>query len=174
MRRILLLSSAYEPITFVNERRALSLVLRERVDIVAHWEGDILIPRFGKENKPVEMPATLRLNRWVNRKTRMPNFRRHVVFARDDYNCQYCLKSLSVRDVTIDHVIPKSQGGVTSWKNTVTACKPCNRFKSDNTPESAGMVLRKAPTTPTLAHFWDVRITDDGWHDSWTDFIVHA
>lgn len=171
MKKILLLSSAYEPITFINDRRALSLVIRERVDVIATWNGDILLPRFGKDEKPFVMPATLRLNKWVNRKTRMPTFRRHVVFARDDYTCQYCYKSLSSREATIDHVLPRSHGGVTSWKNTVTACRPCNRYKADNTPEKAGMVLRKQPATPTLAHFWDMRATDDGWHESWDMFI---
>lgn len=171
MRRILLLSSAYEPITFINERRALSLVLRNVVDLIAFWDGDVLMPRHGKDNRVIQMPATVRLNKWVNRKSRMPTFRRYVVFARDDYKCQYCNKELTSREATIDHVVPKSQGGSTTWKNCVTSCRPCNRYKNNFTPEKAGMTLHKKPTMPTLAHFWDVRATDENWHPDWNNFI---
>lgn len=171
MRRILLLNSSYQPVSFVGERKALSLVLRNVVDIVSTWDGETLMPKYGPENKPVPMPATLRLTEWHNRKVRMPKFRRHVVFARDNYKCQYCFKSLSAREATIDHVIPKSLGGELSWKNAVTACRPCNRFKDNCTPEQAGMRLIVPPVTPTVAHFWDMRHTDENWHESWTMFL---
>lgn len=171
MRRILLLNSAYEPISFIGERKALSLVLRKVADIVTSWSGDIMLTRWEVTGQPLELPSTMRLHTWHNRKTKMPRFKRHVVFARDNYQCQYCARDLSEREATIDHVIPKSQGGQLVWKNAVTACRPCNRYKDNNTPEKAGMVLMKAPITPTVAHFWDMRHTDSNWCPDWDVFI---
>ena len=174
MRRILLLNSAYEPIRFINEKKAISLVLRGVVDIVSTWNGEHLFSRWGVDGKPLQMPATLRLSKWHNRKTRIPVFKRQVVFARDDYTCQYCSRYLTIREATIDHVVPRDQGGKLTWKNAVTSCRPCNRAKANNTPEQAGMALLKQPTSPTVVHFWDSQIHSkekSNWHDDWDSFI---
>ncbi len=71
-------------------------------------------------------------------------FSRRNVAKRDHFTCQYCGSQPGVEDLTIDHVLPRAQGGTSSWTNCVAACAPCNARKADRTPEQAGMRLRKA------------------------------
>lgn len=171
MRMTLLLSAIYEPITFVSERRAISLLIRGVVEVESTWEEEVLFSRFGPEGRKLNKPAILRLTHDNSRPARIPTFRRSVVFARDEWMCQFCGKHCSVREATIDHVKPQSRGGPTSWRNCVTACRTCNRRKDDRTPEEAGMPLRSTPTAPTLAHFWGSKNFGVSWHRSWDDFV---
>ena len=78
-------------------------------------------------------------------------FSRRNIYKRDRYSCQYCGAQPDVEDLTIDHVIPRAQGGVSSWENCVLACYDCNRLKADRTPHQAKMRLRHTPQTPCLA-----------------------
>ncbi len=167
-RKTLLLSSIYEPITFLDDRRVISLMIRGVVEPLSHWDGDVLC-KMGDQR--VLRPAVLKLAHSNTRPARIPTFRRSVVFARDAWQCQYCGKHVTHRDATIDHIMPDSRGGPTSWRNCTTACKPCNRRKDNMTPEEAGMTLRSVPRAPTLAHLWGVKSVGTEWHTSWEDFI---
>jgi 5-methylcytosine-specific restriction endonuclease McrA len=73
---------------------------------------------------------------------------RKNLLLRDNYCCQYCGKKVSNKDFTIDHIVPRSRGGVNSWDNFVVACFPCNIKKRDRTPKEAGIVLRSKPVKP--------------------------
>ena len=73
---------------------------------------------------------------------------RKSVFKRDNHICQYCQKSFGEKELTLDHVLPKSRGGKKSWTNIVSACKKCNQKKGDKTPAEAGMKLFKVPKKP--------------------------
>jgi 5-methylcytosine-specific restriction endonuclease McrA len=75
-------------------------------------------------------------------------FSRRNVAKRDHSTCQYCGAQPGADDLTIDHVVPRSQGGQSSWTNCVAACLDCNARKADRTPEQAGMRLRKVPSRP--------------------------
>ena len=75
---------------------------------------------------------------------------RRAVFARDSWTCQYCG---SRSNLTVDHVIPRSKGGSSSWENIVASCAPCNRRKGDRLPRQAGMHPRRAPRTPRAEIF---------------------
>ena len=75
---------------------------------------------------------------------------RRAVFARDSWTCQYCG---SRSNLTVDHVIPRSKGGTSSWENIVASCAPCNRRKGDRLPRQAGMHPRRAPRTPRAEIF---------------------
>ena len=77
-------------------------------------------------------------------------FSRHHVIKRDRYTCQYCGTQPTRRreKLTIDHVVPKARGGETTWENCVAACEPCNAKKANQTPDEAGMRLRKEPKRP--------------------------
>lgn len=166
MKKTLLVNSASEPLKFIDERRIISLFLRDVIEIVSVWEGDILIPQLNQE-----LPATVRLKRWVKRSSRPPKFRRIVVFERDDWRCQYCNVKLNYGDATIDHVTPQSLGGKTTWKNCVTACKHCNLWKADNTPERAGMRLVRTVEVPNVLHFWDLRRGQLLFHPEWAQIF---
>jgi len=72
-------------------------------------------------------------------------FSRRVLYERDNYECQYCG---SKKEINIDHVIPKSKGGLSTWENCVVSCVKCNTSKADRLPKDAGMVLKRKPTKP--------------------------
>ncbi|GAB6164344.1 HNH endonuclease [Thermostilla marina] len=95
-------------------------------------------------------------------------FSRRNLFRRDGYTCQYCGRKLSSEQLTIDHVIPRCQGGESTWENCVLACVPCNRRKAARTPEQAGMRLRKKPVRPRWTPLYsagEIRV------ESWRRFL---
>ena len=98
-------------------------------------------------------------------------FSRRNVFKRDRYTCQYCGTQPGTDELTIDHVLPRSRGGQSTWANCVLACFQCNKRKADRTPEQAGMHLKKRPVRPNWCPLYadhHVRI------ESWTKFISEA
>lgn len=88
----------------------------------------------------------------IPRQLRLPCSRR-AVFARDRETCQYCGQQPGRANLTMDHVIPRSQGGQTTWENVVTACRDCNHRKGGRTPEQANMVLLSTPRQPQYLAF---------------------
>ncbi|MGH9076061.1 MAG: HNH endonuclease [Acidimicrobiales bacterium] len=140
MARALVLNATYEPLCVVPSRRALMLVLAEKAAVV-HTTGAL----FRSERVTLVEPSVVRLEYYV----RVPYqarvaLNRRAVFARDGHRCQYCGDSAE----SIDHVIPKSKGGVHAWDNVVAACRPCNTRKRDRLLEDSGMKLRRLPATP--------------------------
>ena len=99
-----------------------------------------------------------RFNGFVRYETR---FSRHTIFERDGNTCQYCGKHFAKSQLTIDHVIPQSRGGVDSWANLVVACVPCNVRKGNRTPEEAGMILLRKPGRPAWMQHFGARVPDD-------------
>jgi 5-methylcytosine-specific restriction endonuclease McrA len=98
-------------------------------------------------------------------------FSRRNVFKRDHNTCQYCGVQPGSEELTIDHVVPRAQGGVSSWENCVLACVVCNKRKADRTPEQAKMRLRHAPVRPAWKPLYAdhrVRIA------SWSKFVSEA
>lgn len=99
-------------------------------------------------------------------------FSRRNLFKRDRHACQYCGAQPGPEELTVDHVVPRSQGGISSWENCVLACVGCNRKKANRTPEKAGMKIRKAPRKPSwkaLAH-----VSPHDRRESWDQFISRA
>jgi 5-methylcytosine-specific restriction endonuclease McrA len=97
---------------------------------------------------------------------------RRNVFYRDAYQCQYCHRQFPARELTCDHVVPRSQGGMTSWDNLVTACGPCNRRKGGRTPEEARMRLRRWPRRPeSLPIEYALNLGGSPPPDAWRDFL---
>jgi 5-methylcytosine-specific restriction endonuclease McrA len=96
------------------------------------------------------MPAVIRLNRYVNIPYKGVALTRQNVFKRDSFECLYCGKN---HDLTLDHVKPRSRGGKSSWDNLATACKRCNAYKGDYTPEERGIELRYKPFKPSYVMF---------------------
>ncbi|MEK7703735.1 MAG: HNH endonuclease, partial [Myxococcota bacterium] len=75
-------------------------------------------------------------------------FSRHNIFSRDEHTCQYCGRALPRKQLNLDHVVPRSQGGKTNWENVVASCIACNVKKGGRTPRQAGMALRRTPQRP--------------------------
>ncbi|MGA1362086.1 MAG: HNH endonuclease [Ilumatobacteraceae bacterium] len=140
MRSALVLNATYEPLGVVPARRAVCLVLCDKADIV---EDDGSVVR--SERLAVAAPLVIKLRYVVkvpfNRSTAMS---RRAIFARDEHRCGYCGGPAD----SIDHVMPRSRGGLNVWENVIAACRPCNLTKRDRTPEEAGMRLSKKPRAP--------------------------
>jgi 5-methylcytosine-specific restriction endonuclease McrA len=155
----LALNASFEPLTIVPTRRAVRLVLDGKAEILEEDSGRY----FRSERRIVPVPAVIRLVRYVHVPYR---FRRQVtntiLFARDDYTCQYCGRRKSElrgrQFLTRDHIRPISRGGLNIWENVVTSCSPCNNRKGGRLPAEAGLTLRREPTEPNYVHLvWVVR-----------------
>ena len=116
-------------------------------------------------NHSFELPSVIRLAYFIKRPRPQRRLTRLEVFNRDQYTCQYCAQE--TRQLTLDHVIPRHQGGQHSWENVVSACIPCNRRKAGRTPQQAGMRLLCHPSSPRGNTYFYIpyhyRETQDGW-----------
>lgn len=140
--RVLVLNASYEPINVCTVRRAVVLLLKEKAEVIEQTEREL-----HSATTTLTRPAVIRLVSYVRvpRDTHRRKITRRAVFARDDWTCQYCG---SRTQLTVDHVIPRSKGGGSTWDNIVAACAPCNRRKGDSLPRQAGMALARPPRTP--------------------------
>lgn len=171
MKRALLLNADWVPLHFISDWRAIRLVLKGRAEIISVSDGpSVWDETFDTVSQRIPIPATLRLMERVNKKWKPPRFRKKVLFNRDNWCCQFCGVKLRWDNVTIDHVMPRSRGGQTTWLNCVTACRPCNRRKDDQTPDEANMKLHKQPSLPTTLHFWDAS-KSSVWHADWDQLL---
>lgn len=175
MKRALLLNSDFTPLHFLSDMDAITLYYKGRAEIVFNMEGNRSEwdESFNSPSTIIKIPATMRLLKRVNKRWKPPRFRKKVLFNRDGWKCQYCSVKLSWDVITIDHVMPSSRGGGTTWINCVSACKPCNKRKANRTPDEAGMNLLKAPAMPTSLHFWDAMKSTD-WHPDWAMFLPNG
>ena len=133
--RTLVLDMGYQPINAVPFTKALSYIVKGKVDVLENYERAI--------HPDWQMPAVVRLTHWINTHKQRVRFSRQNVLVRDRWRCQYCGGRFATSELTFDHVIPRSRGGRTEWENIVMACQACNARKADKTPTEAGMALRK-------------------------------
>lgn len=114
-----------------------------------------------------KLPKVILLNHYDRLPAKSAKFSRRKVYKRDNYICQYCGKAIyDHEECTLDHVMPRSRGGETSWENTVLACEKCNFKKADRTPEEANMPLKRIPQRPKFATLVDGHCDDD-----WRNFV---
>lgn len=144
--QVLVLGQSYEPIERVDWKRAMVWWAAGRVEILEAVEGRTI--RTSRHELP--MPSVVRFLRSRRRTTPVVRFSRETIYARDRGQCQYCHRPVMRRDVTYDHIIPKSRGGLTLWENIVIACRPCNQRKGNRTPAEAGMALSLSPSRPSM------------------------
>ncbi len=140
-RTVLVLNQTYEPLNICRARRALMLLYWGKAEMLENGVGFIR-----SASRLFPLPSVIRLVYMIRRPRQEPKLTRLEVFNRDRYTCQYCGER--GRQLTIDHVIPRYQGGEHTWENLVTACIPCNRRKAGRTSEQAGMKLRRRPQPP--------------------------
>ncbi len=141
--KTLVLDQGYQPHRVVPWQRALRLVFGEKVEVVEVYREEIRSPSF-----VLPMPSVVRLQRPLPRKARVIKFSKHNVLHRDSFRCQYCGARPPSREITFDHVVPRSRGGGTCWENIVVACRTCNGRKGGRTPAEAGMKLTMTPVQP--------------------------
>ena len=140
---MLVLNATFEPNNVCSVRRAAVLLLKSKAELIEHaaWE-------LRSERMSMSRPLVIRLVSYVRipRDAHRRKITRRAVFARDRWECQYCG---SRSNLTVDHVVPRSRGGDSSWENIVASCAPCNRRKGDRLPRQVGMTLRREPGTPS-------------------------
>ena len=138
---VLVLNRDYEPLNVCNMRRAISLVHLGKAEVL--HSNDRVIRTYRGD---LQSPSVVKLRQQVRRPLPQLRLSRRSVFARDDYQCQYC--GATGRELTIDHVIPKRLGGGASWENLVACCRKCNSKKGDKVLHQSGMRLRRDPRRP--------------------------
>jgi 5-methylcytosine-specific restriction endonuclease McrA len=155
---------SYYPLSLWPWQTAVKAMFLERVDVVAHYGRAVRSPtaRF-------QLPSVIALKHYV-KPSQHPAFTRFNLFLRDRFQCQYCG---SGNDLTYDHVIPRAQGGRTTWENVAAACAPCNLKKGGRTPKQAGLHLMQQPFRPTS---WQLQDHGRGYppnflHDTWRDWL---
>jgi 5-methylcytosine-specific restriction endonuclease McrA len=140
---VLVLNATYEPINVCTVRRAVVLLLKEKAELVERSEWQL-----HSATSQMSRPVVIRLVSYVKipRDTHRRKITRRAVFARDDWTCQYCG---SRSNLTVDHVVPRSKGGGSTWDNIVASCAPCNRRKGNALLRQSGMQLARPPATPS-------------------------
>jgi 5-methylcytosine-specific restriction endonuclease McrA len=117
------------------------------------------------------IPEIILLSRYEKMPKPKVHFSRRTLYKRDRNQCQYCGCRPGSEELTIEHVIPRCQGGTTTWENCVLACVPCNRKKAHMTPEQANMKLMKEPKKPEM---YMLRFDDYKPVKSWQSFLGTA
>lgn len=161
MNGVLVLNFDYTPLNVTTVRRGFVLVDKGKAEIVKSDKSPI-VTGF----KTYVRPLIIRLLKYIKhfRRNLRPN--RNRIYKRDGHQCVYCGSS---KNLTLDHVIPKSRGGKNDWQNLVTSCFKCNLKKADMTPEEAKMSMRNKPFAPTL--LGENVIVNKVWDDFQKSFI---
>jgi 5-methylcytosine-specific restriction endonuclease McrA len=143
--RVLLLNASYEPICVVSARRAVLLLMDEKVEVVEDGPDNRI---FHSKYLAFHIPSVVRLVRYVKiPRTRSIPLNTRTVLARDRHRCAYC----GEKATTMDHVNPRARGGVHRWQNVVASCHKCNNKKDDRSLEEMGWTLLIKPKAPVGA-----------------------
>ena len=196
---VLVLNRFYQAIRVINVRRAFSLLCRELAEVI-HIETDeqgqsrwqnlnfsdwTELSALKAEFEPdgfdwvhtvrfqIAVPRIIRLLGYDKLPRQDVKFNRRNIYARDGNRCQYCGKRTPTTELSLDHVLPKSQGGKSSWENIVCCCVACNVKKGGRTPEQARMHLITKPVKPKRSPVINIRLADQR-YASWKQFLDNA
>jgi 5-methylcytosine-specific restriction endonuclease McrA len=156
---VLVLNRVYRPVHITSVRRAFAMLYQGvakaideqfqlfdfeswRALAAAHHDA------VGTVSRPIRVPRVIVLMAYERMPKTRVRFSRFNIYARDENTCQYCGARLPRVDLNLDHVVPRSRGGATTWENVVCSCVPCNLRKGGRTPDEAGMRLLRAPARP--------------------------
>lgn len=191
---VLLLNRLYMAIRVINAKRALTLLYRELAEVVTYDDGAYLAydfddwlevsqakARFEPElhdwvhtvHFQIAVPKVLRMLDYDKVPQTHVKLNRRNLFARDGSRCQYCGKRFATTELSLDHVVPRSQGGENTWDNIVCACIRCNVRKGGRTPVQAGMKLIAVPKRPRRSPVLTIKLSDSR-YASWKQFLDFA
>lgn len=163
---VLVLNQDYEPLNICRVRRAVILIINRKAEVIENGRGEI-----HAISSSFPIPSVVRLTQFVRRPRLQKKLTRFEVFNRDKYTCQYCGRE--IKDLTLDHVMPRSQGGTHDWGNVVSSCFSCNLRKAGRTPTQAGMKLIHHPIPPPPTTF-SIPYQHLSGHKEWQKFLPAA
>lgn len=158
--KVLILNRLYLPIHVTSVRRAFSLLYQgiaravneqyQTFDFNSWSELSVSVREesVGLVNRVIRVPRVILLVGYDRIPKRQVRFSRFNIYARDKSTCQYCGRKLPRYELNLDHVIPRSRGGTSTWENVVCSCQPCNRRKGGRTPQEVGITLLRKPYKP--------------------------
>ena len=191
---VLVLNKHYMAIRVISVKRAISLLYRQLAEVIELDQGrynnydfdswlEVSDLKNAFEPDAYDWLHTVKLNIAVPRIVRLlfydllprrdVTFNRRNIYARDHNSCQYCGKKLPSSDLSLDHVVPRSMGGKTTWDNIVCACLKCNVKKGGRSPQQARMRLMNKPVKPKRSPVISLNLRDGRYH-SWQQFLDHA
>ena len=180
--KVLVLNRSYFPVHITSVRRAFALLYQGIAKAVDQqyrtfdyesWSAlsaSVHDETVGLIGRVIRVPRVILLVSYDRVPRRRVRFSRFNVFARDKNTCQYCGKRFSRSELNLDHVIPRSQRGLSTWENIVCSCFRCNRVKGGRRPEEAGMRLIKKPVQPEWTPFMLETFTFKGYQE-WVPFL---
>ena len=161
-RKVLVLNQSYEPLMVINAKRAIVLMIKEKVKMLERYSENI---RSVQES--FDLPSVIRLNFYVHLKYKDIVLNRRNLLKRDDFRCQYC--SNQAPPLTIDHIVPKNKGGNDTWENLVVACARCNTRKGDTLLKHMDMKLLKKPRKPSKLFQLQTYVNKQ--QDNWKQYL---
>ncbi len=184
-RPTLVLNRSWQPVHVTTVVRSLVMLWNDSARVIDPsdfrpytWEQWMTLPvevgeSFIRTSRaPLRVPEVVALQRFDRLPMAAVAFSRRNVAKRDHFTCQYCGAQPGVGEVTIDHIVPRSQGGPSTWTNCVAACAGCNARKANRTPDQAGMRLRKPPSRPDWKPLYALRELAVAHHiESWRAFL---
>ena len=194
---VLVLNKFYAAVHVVNAKRAFAMLCKESAEVVSIDGGQynsydftswVDISAFKAEcelpdedryesiktfSLEIRVPKIIRLVVYDKLPKATIKFNRKNIFARDKNKCQYCGKKVPTSELSLDHVIPRTQGGTSNWKNIVCACTNCNKRKGGRRPEEAGMRLICKPVKPNHCPLIQLKLGSNK-YNSWKQFLNNA
>ena len=157
----------YFPLSLWSWQDAVKAVFLKRVNVISEYERSIQSPSW-----EMSLPSVISLKEYVHL-SRRPAFKRFNVFLLDRFCCQYCGENFPTQELTFDHDITRSRGGLTEWTNVVAACSTCNLRKANKLVQEAGMKMPRKPVQPSNHYLQEIgrSFPPNYLHESWRDFL---
>jgi 5-methylcytosine-specific restriction endonuclease McrA len=191
---VLVLNKLFMAVHVISVRRAFILLCKDLAEVVTEEDGQFLTYDFASwrevsefrrhfvnedddwihtASTQIQVPRVIRLTSYEKLPKQTVKFNRRNIFARDHNQCQYCGKRFPTSELSLDHVQPRSQGGLSTWDNIVCACVECNVRKGGRTPKQAHMSLIRKPEKPKRSPLLNLKLTHRKYH-SWKTFLDTA
>jgi 5-methylcytosine-specific restriction endonuclease McrA len=192
---VLVLNKLFMAIHIISVRRAFCLLCKDLAEVVSLEDGqyatydfntwrevsEFRAHHFRQEdddwvrtvNSEIQVPRVIRLVGYDKLPKQTVKFNRRNIFARDNNQCQYCGRKFPTSELSLDHVLPRSQGGQSTWDNIVCACVNCNVRKGGRTPKEAHMSLIRKPEKPKRSPLLNLKLTHRK-YQSWRTFLENA
>ena len=182
---VLVLNRSYQPIHVTSVKRAFALLYQGIAQAIDReyrlfdfqsWSAlsaESHPDTVGTISRRIRVPRVIVLQACEHLPRVRVRFSRHNIYLRDSNRCQYCQGGFTRADLNLDHVIPRSRGGTTTWENVVCSCVNCNLRKGGRTPEEANMKLLRAPARPRWSPFLRLG-TKRPSHQDWGPFLAHV